>query len=177
MDTISFGKLLLKTAFCCMASDGSIDKREIILIKSMCEKSSLFTNLNFEEEINALVSKLNIRGKEFIRDYFDLLKHSSLTEQEELALIDFAIKTIYANEEVEYSEIKFFKVIRHNLKISDDRILSAYPDIEQYLEEDIITESYLEKIINQYFDTVELPQFELITSFNTSTLDSLTKDE
>ena len=29
MDTITFDKLLLKTAFCCMASDGNIDKREI----------------------------------------------------------------------------------------------------------------------------------------------------
>jgi uncharacterized membrane protein YebE (DUF533 family) len=41
MDTISFDKLLLKTAFCCMASDGNIDNREIALIKSMCEKFAI----------------------------------------------------------------------------------------------------------------------------------------
>ncbi|SEB08913.1 hypothetical protein SAMN05660909_05354 [Chitinophaga terrae (ex Kim and Jung 2007)] len=29
MDIITFDKLLLKTAFCCMASDGNIDKREL----------------------------------------------------------------------------------------------------------------------------------------------------
>jgi uncharacterized tellurite resistance protein B-like protein len=176
MDTISFDKLLLKTAFCCMASDGNIDQREIALIKSMCGKSPLFANFNFEEEINALVTKLNTRGKEFISYYFDLLKHSTLTEQEELTLIDFAINTIKADEQIEYSEIKFFKVIRHNLKISDEKILFVYPDIEQYLEEDIITESYLEKIANQYLDTAELPQFELIHSFDTGSLDNLTKE-
>ena len=44
METITFDKLLLKTAFCCMAADGNIDKREVALIKSMCEKSELFKN-------------------------------------------------------------------------------------------------------------------------------------
>ena len=175
MDTISFDKLLLKTAFCCMASDGNIDKREIALIKSMCEDSPIFVNFNFEEEINTLVTKLNIRGKEFITYYFSLLKNASLTEQEELTLIDIAIKTILADEIVEYSEIKFFKVIRHNLKISDDKILAIYPNIEQFLEEDITTESYLEKIINQYLSTTELPQFELISSFDIGSTDNLNK--
>ena len=177
MDTISFDKLLLKTAFCCMASDGNIDKREIALIKSMCEKSSLFENFNFQDEINTLVSKINTRGKEFITYYFDLLKHSNLTEQEELNLIDFAINTIKSDEQIHYSEIKFFKVIRHNLKISDEKVLAVYPDIEQFLEEDIITESYLEKITHQYLETAELPQFELINSFDSGSLDKLTKDE
>ena len=70
METISFDKLLLKTAFCCMASDGHIDNREIELIKSMCEKSPLFKDFKFEEEINQLVIKINARGKEFIQYYF-----------------------------------------------------------------------------------------------------------
>jgi uncharacterized tellurite resistance protein B-like protein len=176
METISLDKLLLKTAFCCMASDGNIDKREIALIKSMCEKSPLFKDFNFQEEINSLVSKINTRGKEFITYYFDLLGKSTLTEQEELTLIDFAIQTIKADEQIEYSEIKFFKNIRHRLKVSDDSILAVFPDIEQFLEEDIVTESFLDKITNQYLEAAELPQFELIT-IDTSSLDDLKKNE
>jgi len=176
METISFDKLLLKTAFCCMVSDGDIDKREIALIKTMCENSPLFANFNFEEEINNLVTKLNTKGKDFIIYYFDLLKQSVLTEQEELTLIDFAINTIKADDLIEYSEINFFKIIRHNLKINDEKILTAYPSIEQFLEQDIITESYLEKITNQYLDTTELPQFELIHSLNTEPFDDLNKE-
>ena len=129
MEKISFDKLLLKTAFCCMASDGNIDKREIASIKTMCENSSLFKDFNFQEEINTLVSKINTRGKEFISYYFDLLSKSVLTEKEELTLIDFVIQTIKADEQVEYSEIKFFKNIRHRLKISDANILAVFPDI------------------------------------------------
>jgi len=171
METISFDKLLLKTAFCCMASDGNIDKREIALIKSMCENSTLFKDFNFLEEINSLVNKINTRGKEFISYYFDLLSKSNLSEKEELTLIDFAIQTIKADEKIEYSEIKFFKNIRHRLKIDDENILAVFPDIEQYLEEDIITESFLDRIKNQYLEIAELPKFELI-SIDINSLDN-----
>ena len=129
----------------------------------MCEKSPLFTNFNFKEEINLLVSKINSGGKTFIQYYFDLLKQTQLSEQEELTLIDFAIQTINADEQVEYSEIKFFKNIRHRLNVSDEKILARFPDIEQYLEDDIITDTFLDKITSQYFEISELPQFDLIS--------------
>lgn len=163
MDTITFDKLLFKTAFCCMAADGNIDKREIYLIKSMCEKSPLFANFNFQEEINLLVGKINSGGKSFIQYYFDLLKQTQLTEQEELTLIDFAIQTINADEQVEYSEIKFFKNIRHRLQVSDEMILERFPDIEQYLEQDIITDGFLDKITSNYLEISEIPQFDIIS--------------
>ncbi|HRE22864.1 MAG TPA: TerB family tellurite resistance protein [Bacteroidia bacterium] len=145
-----------------MAADGHIDTREISLIKSMCEKSPLFSNFNFQEEINQLVDKINSGGKTFIKYYFDLLKQTQLSEQEELTLIDFAIQTINSDEQVEYSEIKFFKNIRHRLNVSDEKILARFPDIEQYLEDDIITDTFLDKITSQYFEATELPQFDLI---------------
>ena len=162
MEIISFDKLLLNTAFCCMASDGHIDDREILLIKSMCEKLPIFKDLDYKKEINSLVDEINSRGKGFISQYFDILGKSNLTEEEELTLIDFAIQTIKADNQIEYSEIKFFKNIRHRLKISDNSILAKFPDLEQFLEEDIVTESFLKKIANQYLETVEFPHFDLI---------------
>ena len=170
MDTINFDKLLLKTAFCCMASDGHIDNREVALIKTLCKESPLFVDFNFEEEINLLVNKINTGGKEFISHYFELLSKSSLTEKEELTLIDFAIQTIQSDEQIEYSEIKFFKNIRHRLKVSDENILAVFPNIEQFLEEDIVTDSFLKKITSQYLESTELPQFELI-SIDTNSLE------
>jgi uncharacterized tellurite resistance protein B-like protein len=175
MNTETFDKLLLTSAFCCMASDGHIDEREITLIKTMCNKSSLFTDVNFQEEINSLVSMINSRGKEFISNYFNLLEKSTLTEKEELTLIDFAIQVIKADEQIEYSEIKFFKNIRHRLKVSDDNILAFFPDIEQFLEEDIVTESFLDTITNQYMESAQLPQFELI-NFDTSSIEDFKKN-
>ncbi len=162
METITFDKLLLKTAFCCMAADGNIDDREISILKSLCEKSTLFANFNFQEEINLLVSKINHGGKTFIQYYFNLLKEAKLNEQEELTLIDFAIQTIKADEQIEYSEIKFFKNIRHRLNVSDAKVLASFPGIELYLEDDIITDGYLDKITSHFFEISELPQFDLI---------------
>lgn len=177
MESISFDKLLLKTVFCCMASDGNINKREISLIKSMCEKSPLFRDFNFQEDINTLVNEINSKGKEFITNYFDLLTKTSLTEQEKLTLIDFAIQTIRADEQIEYAEIKFFKNIRHRLDISDEKILTSFPDIEQFLEEDIVTESFLDKITNQYLYEADIPQFELISSIEVGQINNLNKSE
>jgi hypothetical protein len=162
METITFDKLLLKTAFCCMASDGKIDKREVELIKKMCEQSPLFIDFDFNTEINILLGKINNRGSEFIQYYFDLLNNSNLSEQEQLTIIDFAIKTINADEVVEYSEVKFFKAIRKCLSVTDENILAIYPDLEFYLEEDINTENKLDKLVNNYLNSVALPQFERI---------------
>ena len=75
------------------------------------------------------------------------------------------------DEQIEYSEIKIFKNIRHRLKISDENILTVLPDIEQFLEEDIVTESFLDKITSQYLEAAELPQFELIT-LDTNSIDN-----
>ncbi len=162
METITFDKLLLKTAFCCMASDGNIDKREVKLIKKMCEQTPLFIDFDFTKEINILLAKINERGSEFIQYYFNLLHNTTLTEEEELNIIDFAFNTINADEKVEYSEIKFFKAMRKCLNVTDENILAVYPDLEYYLEEDINTESELDKLVNNYLGSVELPQFEQI---------------
>lgn len=176
MDTISFNRLLLRTVFCCMVSDCRIDNREINFIKSMCEESKLFKDLNIQEEINFLVEKVNSEGKSFIQYYFDLLKQTQLSEEEELILIDFAIKTIKSDDQIEYSEIKFFKNIRYRLKVSDKKILERFPDIELYLEQDIIIDGFLEKITNQYLEEIKLTKFDLI-SFSDSTQEDKKKYE
>lgn len=163
MSTIAFNEILLKTAFCCMASDGHIDEREVSQIKKMCENSTMFADISIQGHLNQMVEKINENSNVFIRDYFAVLENSVFTEDEELTLIDFAIKTIMANHEVEYSEIKFFKNIRHRLKLDNDKIISLFSDIESFLEEDIITESYLNKITRTYLDNTEFPQFDFIT--------------
>ncbi len=163
MDIISFDKLLLRTAFCCMASDGNIDAREITLIKNLCADSELFKGFNFAEEINLLVDQINVDGKGFIRQFLTHLNDRELSNDEQLKILDFAIQTIHADDQLEYSEIKFFKNIRHRLSISDEAILNRFPDIEMFLEDDIESENMLDLITSQYLDNIQLPQFESIS--------------
>ncbi len=163
MEQAEFDKLLLNTAFCCMASDGAIDPKEIAQIKNVFSSYKLYSGINIEEKLNSFIKILNQKGKSFFNFYFEMLDNSHLSEQQELTLIEVAIQTIKADEQIEYSEIKFFKTIRHRLKSSDETILNKFPDIEIFLEEDIKTESLLDKITKQFMDTAELPTFELIS--------------
>lgn len=162
MEKIEFEKLLLQTAFCCLAADGDIDQREIDLIKNIFGSKDQYKEVDFDTKMNSYIKFYNEKGKEFFHFYFDLLDKSNLSEEEELELIDMAIQTIHADDKVEYSEIKFFKVIRHHLKVSDENILSKFPDLEFFLEEDIDTSTTIDKLIGHYFDTVELSKFDLI---------------
>lgn len=173
METLQFDKLLLKTAFSCMACDGDIDKREIKLIKRLHKEKKTFGDLDVKTEMDNLLIAINKDGHQFMRDYFDELTTSKLTESNELNLIEVAIDTIKADEKVEYSEIKFFKVIRSKLKIDNELILEKHPDFEDYLEQDIITDSYLARLQDDFFDTHILNEFELISKIDDDILDSL----
>ena len=171
MEQITFDKLLLKTAFSCMACDGDIDKREIVLIKTMHQNKKIFGDIDINLELDNLLLEINRDGHQFLKSFFSELKSSSLSEQNDLNLIEVAIETIKADEKIEYSEVKFFKVIRSNLKINNEAILDIHPDFEEYLEQDIISDSYLRRLQDDFFDTHILPQFDIIKPFNSDLSD------
>jgi uncharacterized tellurite resistance protein B-like protein len=163
MEKTEFEQLLLNTAFCCLASDGNIDRREIELIQSIFENYEQFKDVQLQDKLNSLIAQYNDSGKDFISRYFDLLKEKSLNVEQEFSIIDTAIQTIQADEIIEYSEIKFFKMIRLNLNVSNDEILKLFPDIEMFLEQDIVIETNFNKLKNQFFEITELQKFESIT--------------
>lgn len=161
METINFDKLLLKTAFSCMACDGDIDKREVKLIKQLHQENKTFGVIDINEELDKLLASINENGQEFLRGYFKELIAFDLTEADELKIIEIAIATIKADDKIEYSEVKFFKVIRSKLNIKNEPILAIHPDFEDYLEQDIISESYLSGLLDDYFGGQNLPKFVL----------------
>jgi uncharacterized tellurite resistance protein B-like protein len=156
-------ELLLKTAFCCMACDGDIDEREINLIKKLEEDEQVFNVEDLEETLNQFIQAINQEGERFLKRYFEELKQTALTESEEIQLVKTALRTIEADEEIAYSEIKFFKIIRSNLKVSDQQILDELPGKEDYLEKDIMAEDYENKLQSEYFKVQELPEFQIIS--------------
>ena len=175
METLHFNKLLLKTAFSCMACDGDIDKREVKLIKKLHKENKTFGVININAELDSLLLAINKDGQKFLKNYFSELANFELSEANELNLIEVAIDTIKADEKVEYSEIKFFKVIRSKLKIENEPILKKHPDFEDYLEQDIITDSYLSRLQDDCFDShiSNKFDFELIGEIDDDILNSL----
>ncbi|MBO0355870.1 hypothetical protein J0656_17760 [Muricauda ruestringensis] len=173
METLHFNKLLLRTAFSCMACDGDIDKREVKLIKQLQKERKTFGEIDINAELDTLLLAINKDGHQFLKGYFNELTATELSEENELKLIEVAIDTIKADEKVEYSEIKFFKVIRSKLKIDNEPILEKRPDFEDYLEQDIISDSYLSRLQDDFFDTHISNEFELISEIDDDILDNV----
>lgn len=162
MEKVQFNDLLLKTAFSCMACDGEIHEDEVRVIKNLHNKSQTFGKINIVSKLDELLVSINKDGQRFLKGYFNEITTANLTEEEELKLVEIAIETIKADEKVEYAEVKFFKVIRSKLKIDSDLILEKHPDFEEYLEDDILSASYLASFQDNFFDTHTLPKLEII---------------
>jgi len=162
----AFNELLLQTAFSCMASDGDIDPSEVKLIMALEQNEQLFGFENIENELNRLVQDINKDGYAFLREYLESLSQASLTEEQQIEIVKTSVKTIKADNDEKYSEIKFFKIIRSKLSVADETLLAALPEFENleedYLQKDIISESYLEKLTADYFDKYDIPEFEPI---------------
>lgn len=159
-----FDELLLKTAFCCMASDGEIAQEEIDTIQKLCQKEELLRKMDFQNEIKHFVEEINKQGLQFIQNYLKELENTSFTEEENINLLNIAFEVIFADGEVEYSEVKFFRNIRVRLSISDEIIEKNFantPDLDVFLAKDIVDHLSVEKVTQQYFSSIEIPQFNL----------------
>lgn len=159
---MELNELLLKTAFACMSCDGEIAAEEVDVLKQMAQDKHLFGDIDINKELDRLVQEININGKAFLKQYLLSLSELTLTEDEELKIADVAVQTICSDNKIEYSEIKFFKVIRSNLKnVSDNKLLETIEGIdENYLAQDIKTD-YLH-LYEDYFDNIELPKFNIL---------------
>ena len=135
-------ELYLKAAFCCMACDGSIVEEETNLLKKKVQNSELFSGIDIENTLNGYVDSINLVGSSFLGSFLEELKQAELNEEEQLNILGIAIEVIEADNEIKYSEIKFFKRIRSLLSIGDEAILAKYPDKEDYLLPDISQDEY-----------------------------------
>lgn len=120
-----------------MACDGAIAEEEVALLNRTATNEHIFDGLDIQDKINEYVSAINAQGKQFLNSFLDEVKEAGLDDASALQLIRIAIETIEADNQVEYSEVSFFKRVRKNLSISDEAILQSIPDKEDYLLPDI----------------------------------------
>lgn len=134
-------ELYLKTLFCCIACDGEIADEEVSLIKALSLNDVAFEHLNVENILNGYIEQINHEGKIFLNKYLNDLNEANLSQDEQLKIIEFAIKMIEADNQILYSEVRFFKKLRSKLNITDDEILKKHPQFEDYLLPDITSEN------------------------------------
>lgn len=163
MEKSTFEQLLLKTAFSFMACDGDIDPSEVDLIRTMANEKNMFGEIDVNEAMNRMVKEINELGGQFLRNFFTELTAAELTEPEQLQLVEVAIDTIYADNKVEYSEIKFFKIVKSKLTLDADDIMdhmAHIEDIEDFVEQDIISPSYIANLTEDYLGSFGTNQFD-----------------
>ena len=163
--------LLFKTGVIVSMSDGVIHPNEIETLKIMYNQEDDFKNFDFESMFNKYVVEVNEKGRKFFEEYYIEIENSTLSEQEQLKIIRFALNIIKSDNEIQYSEIKFFKSIRYRLKITDEIIIASlteeFPDIDLFLGGDIHTS--LETATRNYFDNYDQIKFEEIVIKSTTT--------
>lgn len=138
-------ELYLKTLFCCSACDGEMAPEEIDLVKGIVAGNNIFNDIDAEAILNKYVDELNSNGLRFLKRYLDELSAADLTDEEQLMIVKLAVDMILADEQVLYSEVKFFKRIRNILSLSDEAISVKYSD--QYpLIDDLLLPDNIEPI-------------------------------
>lgn len=94
-----------------MACDGDIAKEEVKLVNEITSKQDLFKDIDAEAKINEYVASINAKGTLFLKQYLKELEVQKLSTEVQMKIVDFAIQTIFADNKIEYSEVKFFTKI------------------------------------------------------------------
>jgi uncharacterized tellurite resistance protein B-like protein len=161
MDKQVFEALLLKSIFACMACDQQIDAKEMAHIRQQAKEKGLFGGLDLEMELKRLESELNEQGYGFFRSFFAELSGAGLDREQELRLLDASVDMVEANEEIEYAEVKFVKLIRAELKVSDVEILVANPAHNDYLKQDVFPINPKKQLMSEFFVQEKFPTIQI----------------
>ena len=163
MDKIKFKRLLFKVAFCSMACDGHIDKREIEEMKIMDKKTSFFEAIDLSDELVQLIDDFKSKGTKVIEDLFITLRETKLNPIQELIFLEVALRIINADEKHDENEVKFIHLLRSKLELHDETINDRFGEL------DILhTNEYSRNIVSgkteiEFAESVKLPKMsELI---------------
>jgi len=133
MRTQEFQQFLLRSAVIAMACDGNISSTEIEEIKKMVRTEIYFLGYDFEEPLSQNLDLIKTYGITAINQYLSEVSAVNLTDKQALILIEVLLRTIEADGKVEQREIKFVRVVKSNIGISDEALITKFPSRINYL--------------------------------------------
>lgn len=162
MTSVNYPYLLLRTAFSFMTCDGHIDKNEVMAIRNMDKTKKVFGEIDVTNELQVMLNKINVKGTDFLKDYFRRVNKANLSTEQELELLSVAADIIYADEHVKEEEVKFLRVLRTMLKVSDEVIIAKFPQLaKEFMWDDEFTDEYIKVLYSNYFKDRALPVFDI----------------
>lgn len=160
LDRPDFQRLLFRTAFCLMACDGHIDKREVNEIKLMNKSSAYFQGIDLSDELEELLSDLKAKGKQIVDELIDTLAKLDISMVQELLILEVAFRLVHADEKVDENEIKFLRFLRSKLKIHDEIIRDRFGVVEYLFDKDYSQDIVKEEAHQDLFATIAIPEFK-----------------
>ena len=129
MNKDEFRKLLFKVAFCTMACDGHVDKREIEEMKAMDKDTSFFGEVDLSDELSELVDELSLKGAKIIEELFSTLRANHLNPIQELLMLEVAMRIINSDQKHDDNEVKFIHLLRAKLELHDETINDRFGEV------------------------------------------------
>lgn len=165
-----FQRLLFRTAFCLMACDGHIDKREVNEIKLMNKSSAYFNGIDLSGELEELLSDLKARGKQIVEELFDTLAKLDIGMVQELLILEVAFRLVHADEKVDENEIKFLRFLRSKLKVHDEIIRDRFGVVEYLFDKDYSQDIVKSKTHDDLLASIAIPEFKDLATVDFSKL-------
>ena len=166
MDKIEFKKLLFKVAFCTMACDGHIDKREIEEMKIMDRKTSFFEAIDLSDELSQLIKDLENKRTKVIEELFASLKETKLNPVQELLVLEVALRIINADKKHDENEIKFIHLLRAKLELHDETINDRFGEIDILYTNEYSRNIIIGKTDIEFAESIKLPELSNLKKVN-----------
>lgn len=128
-----FQKFLFRSAVCLMAVDSNVSDSEIQELSNIVKTTAYFFDFEFDEALRNNISEIRDKGKKAIEKYIEDLTTSELTEKQELILVEVLIRMIEADNIVDASKLKFFHLVKSNLKTPVEILITKFPRQVEYL--------------------------------------------
>lgn len=125
-----YQRVLFHSAMLVMACDGDIHASEINEMRLAFEKTRFFTDINFEKEMERLVSELHKDKTSMIHTYFEELGGLEVDPVQKLQILEIVLRIIYADDRVHENEVKFFRLIKDRLMVPNEIIFRRFGTID-----------------------------------------------
>jgi hypothetical protein len=159
MEKTEFKKLLFKVAFCTMACDGYIHKKEKEELEIMDKQTSFFEAIDLSDELSQLIDDFKSKGTKVIEELFITLRETKLNSIQELIVLEVALRIINADERHDENEKKFIHLLRSKLELHDQTINDRFGEIGILHTNEYSRNIVVGKSDHEFAEQVKLPDF------------------
>lgn len=168
MDRAGYQRMLFRTAMLVMGCDGELHSSEIREIELAFEKSSLFKDLDFQEELDRVMAEFDENRKHVVTRYFEEIEVADLDPVQKLQILEIILRIMYADDRVDPNEVRFLRLVKSRLGVMDGIFAKRFGDLDILPTGHIPEKS--EDTVGEFINEVEFPDFnELDTSASKDT--------